>query len=231
MADEESDPKVDDEGNPIEIEGGEEPLKKDEGTEPLEGGEGGEEGKEEEPPEDLDIEEKDIPVRSSMEHIIARKNKQIEKLKSKPADDDYDPDDDDDGDDDGGLKKQVKVLTDAVIGTADETDLQTLFKKEPKAAELENSIRSYMKHPAYKGVAPAVIFHHLAFDNAARIGAKKKAIADKEAGDASGAGKGNRASGGGGKQALPTEAEMRDMSDEETIKLGNDIQQGKYELE
>jgi len=225
MADENADPELDPDGNPIPpVEGGEEPPKKEEAPEGAEGA-----GGEEEPPviEDVVIEEKDIPIRSSMEHIIARKNKQIEKLKSKPADPDLDLDPD--PNEDSGLRQEVEILKDAAISTADKDDLQALFKNEPDAAKLENSIKSYMKHPAWQGVPPAAIYHHLAFENAAKIGAKKKDIADKEANATRGAGNGNRASGG--KSSIPTEAEQREMSDAEITKLGNDIAQGRYELE
>jgi len=221
MADENADPELDPDGNPIPpVEGGEEPPKKEEAPEGAEGA-----GGEEEPPEDVVIEEKDIPIRSSMQHIIARKNEKIKKLENK---DDL-PDDEEIEELESSMQKQIDVLKDAVISTADKDDLQALFKNEPDAAKLENSIKSYMKHPAWQGVPPAAIYHHLAFENAAKIGAKKKDIADKEANATRGAGNGNRASGG--KSSIPTEAEQREMSDAEITKLGNDIAQGRYELE
>ena len=221
MADENADPELDPDGNPIPpVEGGEEPPKKEEAPEGAEGA-----GGEEEPPEDVVIEEKDIPIRSSMQHIIARKNEKIKKLENK---DDL-PDDEEIEELESSMQKQIDVLKDAAISTADKDDLQALFKNEPDAAKLENSIKSYMKHPAWQGVPPAAIYHHLAFENAAKIGAKKKDIADKEANATRGAGNGNRASGG--KSSIPTEAEQREMSDAEITKLGNDIAQGRYELE
>lgn len=220
MAEEITDPKLDDEGNPIVVEGGEEPPKKDD----PEGAEGA--GKEEDP--DDRIEEKDIPVRNSQEHIIARKNLKIKKLEAKVKDDDDDEELEEE-EEEKGLQGQIDVLSEAVIGTADEADLQGLFKSDPESKKFENRMRSYMNHPAWKGVPPLAIYHHLAFSGAAAIGAKKRAIADKEADDTKGAGSGNRASATKG--SLPTEEEMRDMSDTEITKLNNDIQRGKYELE
>ena len=180
--------------------------------------------------EDADIEDDQIPVRSSAAHIIARKNRQIEKLKSKIDKDDESDEDEDFGDDlspethkaiNRRIQEKIDPIVESVIGKADEDELNTLFSKEPEAKTYEKRIRAYMKHPAYKAVPPAAIYHHLAFESAAKVGAKKKEIADKEAAQLGGGGTSHRSKARKG--GLPTAEEIDAMSDDEFQALQNKV--------
>ncbi len=110
---------------------------------------------------------------------------------------------------------------------ADKAEFEELVKAEPEAAKYANHIKAYMAHEAYKGVSPVVIFHHLAFESARMMGAKKRATADLEA-------KQNRS---GGRTVvkdktnvgnLPSAEDIEGMSDAEFEKMENDARQGKY---
>lgn len=187
----------------------------------------------------------EIPVRKSVaEHIIARKNKQIEKLKSKAELPPVDPEDEyvppaDDDDDDSGLSddarsavdkvidKKIAPLLKKVIGDVDENELKDLFSSEPEAKKYEKHIRAYMGHEAYKGVSPSVIFHHLAFSNAQAIGAKRKNAADLEANQSKGAGRTIKPKGSGA-SGLPSAEDIDSMSETEFETMQNDVLQGKY---
>jgi hypothetical protein len=244
MADEKAvaDVEYDDDGKPIVVA----PDKTNEGGEAI--------NTEKEDGKDIDIDKGDfddtivpeIPVRKSVaEHIIARKNKQIEKLKSNAAKPSTDPDEDDyvppadDDDDDSGLSddarsavdkvidKKIAPLLKKVIGDVDENELKDLFSSEPEAKKYEKHIRAYMGHEAYKGVSPSVIFHHLAFSNAQAVGAKRKNAADLEAGQSKGAGRTIKPKGSGA-SGLPSAEDIDSMSESEFETMQNDVLQGKY---
>jgi len=181
--------------------------------------------------------EPEIPVRKvvGQQNIIARKNKTIKKLREEKGDDD-DGADDDEGDDDlipsaaKGVRKEVAralaPLMETLGSRADEDDLKDLYGSEPDAKKFDRSIRAYMKHPAYKGVAASVIYHHLAWPLAQATGAKKKIVADTEAGNVKGAGSSKKPKGGKGN--IPSPEELEDMSDADFEKLQDDVRQGKY---
>lgn len=180
-----------------------------------------------------------VPVRKSVEqHIIARKDKKIKKLESqlKEGDEGYVPPDDEDEEDGltdearGAVSKEVdkKIapILKQMISDADENELKSLFATEPEAKKYEKHIRAYMGHDAYKGVAPSVIFHHLAFSNAQATGAKKREVADLEAKQNKGGGRKIAPKGGVGD--LPSAEEIADMSEAEFEKMEQDARQGKF---
>lgn len=190
-------------------------------------------------------EEPEIPVRkSALQHIIARKNKQIEKLRSK-GDDEVDLDDDDnqpaliDKDDDdeltpearGAVRKEVlKAITplaSSLAKNADEQELQDLLSAEPEAQKYEKRIRVYMEHKSYKGVPPSVIYHHLAFGDAETTGAHKKRVADTEAKMNKGGGSTRRPSDSSD-SGIPSEEEMDNMSDAEFETLQHKARTGEF---
>jgi hypothetical protein len=169
-------------------------------------------GKEEE--DELDFDDSidpnkppEIPLRKdTAQYIIARKNKKIEKLQSKlkEGDEGYvppekDEEEDDSGEDDKGeemgaiaekiFEKKMAPLLGKIASDAEEAEFQELVKADPEAAKYTNHIKAYMKHPAYKGVPPTVIYHHLAFEAAQAIGARKKKAADLEAAQGKGGGR------------------------------------------
>lgn len=181
-----------------------------------------------------DSEEVVPPTRGSVaQHIIARKNKTIEKLRSKNAEGEEDDDDDPDEKEQDKVSVEnivdakLKPLTDIVGKNLDEGELKQLFIDEPDAKKYDKRIRIYMAHPEYKGVSPEVIFHHLAFKNAQALGAKKKKIADTEAELNKSGGRGLKPDKTGVKGA-PTIEEMDNMSDAELEKMTDDALQGKF---
>lgn len=183
--------------------------------------------------------EPQIPVRSSTaQHIIARKNKTIEKLKSKKDDNKGqapDPDDEDDDDNlsddargaiDKAVDERVAPIVQTLITKADEQELKDLFATEPESKKYEKHIKAYMGHEAYKGVSPTVIYHHLAFNTAQAAGAKKKKVADLEADQNKSGGRG--LPGKGAVTDLPSAEDIAEMSEEEFEKMETDARQGKY---
>lgn len=180
-----------------------------------------------------------IPVRLSVaQHIIARKNDKIKKLESnlKEGDEGYVPPADDDEDDfnlsddankaiDKKLEKAIAPLLGDIASKAEEKEMQELIASEPEAKKYLNHIKAYMEHEAYKGVSPVVIYHHLAFNSAQALGAKKKKTADLEA---------NQNNSGGRSivdtklDGLPTADDISDMSDEDFAKMEEEVLQGKY---
>lgn len=246
MADQKTTPDVeyDDEGKPI--------VKKDESIE----GEGAEKkpddsenkdgntDKDEEAGTDKDFDdnaEPEIPVRKSpLQHIIARKNSKIKKLESRIEDKDENIDDEDDGGDEGDdgltdeargaidktVKKQIAPILKTLISDADENELKSLFTDEPEAKKYEKHIRAYMGHDVYKGVAPSVIYHHLAFKAAQAIGAKKRKVADLEAEQTKGGGRVLQPKGGA--SDLPTAEDIANMSEEEFESMETRARQGEF---
>ena len=197
-----------------------------------------EEEKEERKEEDKDIEEKDIPIRKSVQqHIIARQQKTIKKLRSKeeeegepetpeiPEEDDLSPEAK------TAVMREVRKAIDPVIGQlvkkTDEDELQELFGTDPNSQKYEKRIRSYMRSSDWKGVPPSAIYHHLAFDDAEASGVKRKKVADTE----------SNLNKGGGRQIrpkanetgnIPSVEEQEDMTDEEIEKLQNKVLQGDF---
>ena len=227
MADEETVPEegFDKDGNPI--------IPKDEGggappeTTPKEG-----EGELDDKDEDIIG---DIPVRNSaLQHIINRKNKTIEKLRSR---DEEDEDDDKGIDDDLTPEARTAVQREVanaiapvmqnIVSKADEDELVSLLSNEPEAKKYEKRIRAYMGHKEYKGVPPSVIFHHLAFSTAAATGARRRSAADLDANQ-------NKA-GGRSSKATPSETgnvpsidEQNEMSDADFETLQNRARSGEF---
>lgn len=179
-----------------------------------------------------------IPVRSNLQHIIARKNEKIRKLESQGVNDT--PMDDIGGDDDDdtdltpdavkaigkNVQKAIAPLMSKLASDADKAEFEELIKAEPDAAKYANHIKAYMEHDAYKGVSPAVIYHHLAFNAAQAIGAKRKSAADLEAKQNKSGGRTIPAKGNVGN--LPSADDIEEMSDAEFEKMENDARQGKY---
>lgn len=187
--------------------------------------------------ESEDTDSPEIPVRDSASHIIARKTRTIEKLRSKLDEkDDEEPIEADDEDElvpesrdavQKEVQRQVAPLVDSLAKKSDEDELQELLTSEPEAKGYEKRIRAYMDHDSYQGVPPSVIYHHLAFGNAESEGARRKQVADLEAEQMSGTGSTSRPvdrpTGD-----IPTAEEIDDMSDEEFDKLEGQARAGKF---
>lgn len=174
------------------------------------------------------------PVRRSsvhnLQHIIARKNKKIEKLLQDKKDDT----EDDAGKDYGeelspeaqrAIDRRIQEATAPLLGNlakeSDEAELKELFSQELEAKKLEKRIRAYMEHDAWKHVPVAAIYHHLAYKDAKKTGAQKRQGADEEA----------AASGAGGHGRRPTGAksglDLRGKSDKEIQDIQNQVLMGK----
>lgn len=229
MAEEKPVEEFDDEGNPI--------VKKLEG-------EGGKTTppkiKSDEKPEDEESEgegeEPEVPVRKSVQqHIIARQQKTIEKLRSKQEGEEEDEtplgeEEEITPEAQSLVAKEVKRAVEPIIqtlaGQADEAELQELFETEPDAKGMSKQIRAYMKNPHYAGVPPAVIYHHLAFDKALGGAVKKKANADLEARHHKGAGSTRRPKGGETGN-VPSVEEQAAMDEKEFEALQHEARTGK----
>lgn len=233
MADEKAvdDIQYDDDGKPIVVK-----KEVDEGKEGADSEDKGADDKGE--AEFDDTAEPVISVRqSNLQHIITRKNETIKKLKSK-ADDKEDEhveiesDEEDNltedarGAIDRAVEKKIKPIVDNLVSKADEDELKRLFTDDPEAKKYEKHIKAYMGHDSYRGVSPEVIYHHLAFNAAQSIGAKKKQVADKEAGLSKGAGRGLPLKTSAGE--LPTAEDIAGMTDAEFEAMETDVRQGKY---
>ena len=184
MAEEKS-VELDDDGKPIvkePDESGGPPLKTKDDTEIEPDGK---------PDGEEEPDEPEVPVRKSVQqHIIARQQDTIKKLRSK-QEDEVEPIEDPGKDEDltpeaqsvvaREVKRAVAPIIQTLVNQADESELQELFETEPEAKDMSKQIRAYMKHPSYKGVPPEVIYHHLAFDKALGGTVKRKTAADREA--------------------------------------------------
>lgn len=130
--------------------------------------------------------------RGAKDFIIERKTRQLKKAKEEAKSNE----DGDGGDDDGEaqedeekidkhIQKHLEPLEQGMRSQADEQELRDLFGAHPEAKELEDGIRKYMGHPAYRDVSLEVIYFGLAgrlgkLGNAADA-AKKKADEDAAA--------------------------------------------------
>lgn len=181
--------------------------------------------------EEKDIEDTDspdIPTRDHVSNIIARQKRTIEKLRSEKEQSQEDETEEiEETAIDRAVKKQMAPYVDHLSKQSDEAELRSFIEAEPDAKAYEKTIRAYMDHDNYRGVPPSVIYHHLAFEQAAKTGSKVKEAADLEAAQTSGAGSTSREverpTGD-----IPTAEEMEDMSDEEFEKIRDKALQGKY---
>lgn len=250
MADNKSvdDIQYDDDGNPIveekKVENEGDDSKSDKKEEDKSDKEGEEEDKGGSDKKEDDFDDTATPVipvrKSTAQFIIDRKNKKIEKLQSKKEDkeEDGDKEDDDEPEDsdlsedariaiDTEVGKRIKPVMDILVTKANEEELKDLFSTTPEAKKYENHIKAYLQHDAYKNVSPEVIYHHLAFNSALAIGAKKRSVADKEANQSKNGGRSlppkNNSVGD-----LPTAEEIAEMSEAEFEAMETDARQGKF---
>lgn len=249
MADEKDKPVIDveydDDGKPIAP-----PPVKDEsaeaGTKNEGTGAGEKDDKDEGGFDDTITEDKppEIPVRKSVvQHIIARKDNKIAKLESKLEKKGTDPEEDGEGEGQGDDNQNDKVTSkddiknvieetlspfiSKMVSDADQAEIDALVKSDPDASKYVNHIKAYMQHDAWKNVPPEAIYHHLAWNNAKSLGAKKKKAADLEA---------EHGKDGGGRNitenpspdGLPTAEDIAGMSEEDFAKMEADVLQGKY---
>lgn len=185
-----------------------------------------------------------VPVRKSvLQHVIARKNRQLERLRSKDDEDDEGAEppkggkDEEDEDDSltpearGAVQREVQRQIGPVVKSfaskADEDELGDLLANEPESAKYEKRIRAYMGNSHYKGVPPSVIYHHLAFDAAAGTGVRRKQAANLDANQQRGGGRTTRpvVTGTGD---VPSIEEQNDMSDADFEILQNRALSGDF---
>lgn len=184
-----------------------------------------------------------IPVRESVaQHIIARKNDKIKKLESKlkEGDEGYIPPEKEEEDYnlseeaseainskvESKLNEALAPFLGKIASDAQEAEFQSLVKSEPDAAKYANHIKAYMAHDAYKEVSPTVIYHHLAFQAAQALGAKRKKVADLEADQNKGGGRQLPDKGNLGN--LPSAEDIESMSDADFDRMESDARQGKF---
>jgi hypothetical protein len=183
----------------------------------------------------------EVPVRQfNHQNIIARKNEKIKKLESKlkEGEEGYVPPEDEEEDEDTSLtdaqrgsvekmvQKTIAPLLGKIASDADNSEFEALVKAEPEAAKYTNHIKAYMAHDAYKGVSPTVIYHHLAWNAAQAIGAKKRKTADFEANLHKGGG--NQIIDKGTSSGLPSAEEIAEMDEATFERMESDARQGKF---
>jgi len=163
-------------------------------------------------------EETEIPVRTStFQHIIARKNKQIEKLKAKEEEEEELTPEANEALD-KKLDERFAPFREAEITRETESLLNNLYADEPEAKDFDKLIRRFMTFEKngvkpYEHIPPAVIYHHLAFGSAEQTGAKKRSAADIEANLSKTKGRGNRPKTEKTASGLPSVDDMEEMSD------------------
>lgn len=178
--------------------------------------------------EDVELKEDEIPIRNNAAQIIARKNRQLEKLRAKQK---IEEEKDDETDEEDTVKTgkdpRVDIIMDALASKEDEASLKDLISEEPDAKKYENKIKSYMKHPSYKDVPVAMIYAYLSSAAKKSVIAKKKQVADKEADMTKGGGKSLGLKEGRAGN-MPTVEELNDMSEEEFSAFQLKVQAGKF---
>ena len=200
----------------------EEPIIEEEAVEEKEAGEEAEEeaAAEEEPEAD---DGKEPPVRkriSIKDHIIERKQRQIEKLKAAKEGEGEESEEEAPAavSKDAlheAVAEAVEPITKALAESEDEKELLEAFTKRPEAKKYEAQIRRFMSNPAYSLVPVEFIINGILGDRAA-----KKQAADEEA-------KGTRQ---GGHQRRPTKEKKErnawEMTPEEFAKESDKIRSG-----
>lgn len=142
----------------------------------------------------------------NVDFIIERKNKQIEKLKSKGnvanADEDDDDDDDLDISDKAIIDKRVaKVLTPYIqkqMQEEDANEISEFVAKNPDFAPYADKVKKYAQHPTRKDMPIKALFYEVAGDDLLMIGAKRAKELGDEAKESS-AGGGSSQGGDGAK--------------------------------
>lgn len=200
-------------------------------------GEGGEKPKEEEkkPIEDDGKSEPAVRKRSAMtakDHIIARKERQIEKARAAAAKPAEKPDDqgdgaDDDADDDGVApedKELVSKIVDERLAplveerrkAEDDAEVREYLSANPEFAPFEAKVRRFMQHPTRKDVPASTIFLEVAGpDFLMQLGAEKarKAAEEAKKGGTGGSGSARDVSGGSKPVIEMTDDEFRAVQD------------------
>lgn len=194
-----------------------------------------EEAPEETPEEKTAREETEAEARepkfrkSAKDHIIERKNRQLEKEKKKnedpteePVEDPIDLDDEITTAGKKAIDAAVKKVTDPFIegakSTADDQELNDVFAEFPESKKMEKDIRKYMNHSAYKDVPIKFIYLGLAKMEADRQVKRNKA--DEEANTETTGGHGKR------NKALPKIPDVRGMNAKEFEKHERDVEAG-----
>lgn len=150
----------------------------------------------EESKEETEDPKEDIPVRSTASYIIERQKRTIEKLRSQEESEDP-------------VTERLDRIEEIALGQSDERELNEFFEREPDAKQYAPKMREYMKHDAYKGASPEVIFHHLDYSaSKAKTDSKRKA-ADLEAKQTKSVGSGIRETRSSDQK---TAEEIRNMS-------------------
>lgn len=144
----------------------------------------------------------------NVDFIIERKNKQIEKLKSKGNVANADEDDDDDDDDDLDIsdkeiidKRVAKVLTPYIqkqMQEEDANEISEFVAKNPDFAPYADRVKKYAQHPTRKDLPIKALFYEVAGDDLLMIGAKRAKELGDEAKESS-AGGGSSQGGDGAK--------------------------------
>lgn len=213
---------------PAKGEDGNPPSKKEDDEIPAEDEEAGEK------------EDDEIPVRTSVaQHIIDRQRRTIKKLRSKDEEDGETEEEAPAEDEDDltpsarkalsrEVEKHINPLVETLAARADGEELNQLISTEPEAEKYRGRIEKYMANPHYKGVPPAVIFHHLAFQAASGVKESRRVLADKEAKQEQGAGSARRPNTAKLPSGIPSVEDMDAMTDAEFEALEHKARAGGF---
>ncbi len=186
--------------------------------------------------------ESDIPVRRSVaSEIIARKNRTIDRLRSKVNDgaeegDGEPPTEVDEGNEEltpearsavgREVDRRISPIVQTLASKIDEDELQDLLRENPDAKPFEQNIRAYMADSHYSGVPAEVIYHHLTYGKTREEGDKKRKAADMEARQMGSGGSSFREEPSSG--GLPSAGDIADMDEKDFDKLQDDVRRGKF---
>lgn len=195
------------------------------------------------PPQKPEIDkEPEIPVRrSAASEIIARKNRTIDRLRSKVNEgaeegDDELPPEGDEGNEEltpearsavsREVDRRISPLVQTLASKIDEDELQDLLRENPDAKLFEKNIRAYMADSHYSGVPAEVVYHHLAYGKTQEERGKRRKAADLEAGQMGSGGSSLREEPPHG--GLPSAGDIEDMDEKDFDKLQDDVRRGKF---
>lgn len=174
------------------------------------------------------------PVRrkykSAKDYIIERKQRQLDKAKSKK--DEGGDDEGDDGDDDE-ISPEDEALVEKVVekkyGPAlkkiseqeDTSELKDFLAENPDFKPYEAKIRRYMAHPSRSQVPVSAIAYEVAGPELLKLGAKRKAAADDKAKKGQAGGGSSREDERGGKKSVKDMTPKEFAEYKEQVRLRN----------
>ena len=141
------------------------------------------------------------PRLSSQDYIIGRQHKKLSKKDE--SDDDKDKDNKDEGGDNDVMPedealinkvvaKNFAPIIDKSLADDDDREVASFLVENPDFKPFEAKVRRFMKHPSRRQLPVKSIFYEVAGDRMLKIGADRRAAADKEGNNSQTGGGSNR---------------------------------------